>query len=210
MCRMNGLCVAGVLVLCALLLTNEVMCQDEAIPPAATGAPAAGNGTSGPTATPDSRSSSAADSAHSAAPVLNSHLTIVANTTNLTAVEDLSSQNNMETKSHSQRNETDSSSKGSSVFVGTLVTGLLVAVGLTVGYLNFQRRPSPKGEKLAEEGTPMDQQNQGNTLASDAPLNPPPENQEKPSVNGETPEPDKTQPPPTNGHSTANTADAEL
>lgn len=56
----------------------------------------------------------------------------------------------------------------------------------------------------------MDQQNQGNTLASDAPLNPPPENQEKPSVNGETPEPDKTQPPPTNGHSTANTADAEL
>lgn len=56
----------------------------------------------------------------------------------------------------------------------------------------------------------MDQENQGNTLASDAPLIPPPENEEKPSVNGESPEAGKTQPPPTNGHSTANTADTEL
>lgn len=57
----------------------------------------------------------------------------------------------------------------------------------------------------------MDQENQGNTLVSDAPLNPPPETQEKPSVNGESPEGAKTQtPPPTNGHSTAKTADTEL
>lgn len=63
----------------------------------------------------------------------------------------------------------------------------------------------------AEEAYPLDQDNQGNTLVSVAPLNPPPETQEKPSVNGESPEADKTQPPPpTNGHSTAKAADAEL
>ncbi|KAJ0064715.1 hypothetical protein NL108_012318 [Boleophthalmus pectinirostris] len=104
-----------------------------------------------------------------------------------------------------------SSSSGSSVFVGILVTGLLAALALTVGYFKCQRRPSPKGERLAEEGTPVDQQNQANTLASDAPLNPPPETPEKPSANGEAPEGDKTPAPPTNGHSTpANTADTEL
>ncbi|KAK7884957.1 hypothetical protein WMY93_028080 [Mugilogobius chulae] len=103
------------------------------------------------------------------------------------------------------------SSSGSSVLVGILVTGLLAAVALTVGYFKCQRRPSPKGERLAEEGTPVDQQNQANTLASDAPLNPPPETPEKPSANGEAPEGDKAQTPPTNGHSTpANTADTEL
>lgn len=63
----------------------------------------------------------------------------------------------------------------------------------------------------AEEAYPVDQENQGNTLVSVAPLNPPPETQEKPSVNGESPEAAKTQPPPpTNGHSTAKTADTEL
>uniref|UniRef100_A0A3B4A996 Uncharacterized protein n=2 Tax=Periophthalmus magnuspinnatus TaxID=409849 RepID=A0A3B4A996_9GOBI len=100
-------------------------------------------------------------------------------------------------------------SSGPSVFVGILISGLLAAVGLTVGYFKCQRRPSPKGERLAEEGTPVD--HQASTLASDAPLNPPPETPEKPSANGEAPEGDKTQPPPTNGHSTpANTADTEL
>lgn len=63
----------------------------------------------------------------------------------------------------------------------------------------------------AEEAYPVDQENQGNTLVSEAPLNPPPETQEKPNVNGESPEADKTPtPPPTNGHSTAKTADTEL
>lgn len=63
----------------------------------------------------------------------------------------------------------------------------------------------------AEEAHPLDQDNQGNTLVSVAPLNPPAETQEKPSVNGESPEPAKTQPPPpTNGHSTTKTADTEM
>ncbi len=63
----------------------------------------------------------------------------------------------------------------------------------------------------AEEAYPVDQDNQGNTLVSVAPLNPPTETQEKPSVNGESPEAAKTQPPPpTNGHSTTKTADTEL
>lgn len=63
----------------------------------------------------------------------------------------------------------------------------------------------------AEEVNPVDQENQGNTLASDAPLNPPQETQEKPSVNGESLEAVKTETsPPTNGHSTAKTADTEL
>uniref|UniRef100_A0A8D3DYZ9 Uncharacterized protein n=1 Tax=Scophthalmus maximus TaxID=52904 RepID=A0A8D3DYZ9_SCOMX len=104
------------------------------------------------------------------------------------------------------------SSSGSSVFVGILVTGLLAAIAITVGYLKCPRRSDAKGVRLADEAYPVDQENQGNTLVSVAPLNPPPETQEKPSVNGESPEADKTQapPPPTNGHSTAKTADTEL
>lgn len=62
----------------------------------------------------------------------------------------------------------------------------------------------------AEEAYPVDKENQGNTLVSEAPLNPPPETQEKPNVNGESPEAEKNPPPPTNGHSTAKTADTEL
>lgn len=108
------------------------------------------------------------------------------------------------------KTETPSSS-GSSVFVGILVTGLLAALAITVGYFKCQRKPDAKGVRLAEEAYPADQENQGNTLVSVAPLNPPPETQEKPSVNGESPEAAKTQPPPpTNGHSTAKTADTEL
>ncbi|XP_054912758.1 hematopoietic progenitor cell antigen CD34 [Poeciliopsis prolifica] len=102
-------------------------------------------------------------------------------------------------------------SSNSSVFVGVLVTGLLAALGMIVGYFKCQRKPDTKGEKLAEEAFPVDQENQGNTLASEAPLNPPPETQEKPSVNGESLEAVKTETsPPTNGHSTAKTADTEL
>ncbi|XP_035511982.1 uncharacterized protein si:dkey-261h17.1 [Morone saxatilis] len=103
------------------------------------------------------------------------------------------------------------SSSGSSVFVGILVSGLLAALAITVGYCKCQRRTDTKGVRLAEEAYPVDQENQGNTLVSVAPLNPPPETQEKPSVNGESPEAAKTQPPPpTNGHSTTKTADTEL
>ncbi|XP_024149591.1 uncharacterized protein si:dkey-261h17.1 isoform X2 [Oryzias melastigma] len=98
-----------------------------------------------------------------------------------------------------------------SVFVGLLVTGLLVAIAVTVGYFKCQRRPAAKGAGLAQEASPVDPENQGNTLASEAPLNPPPETQEKPNINGESPEAEKTQsPPPTNGHSNAKTADTEL
>lgn len=102
-------------------------------------------------------------------------------------------------------------SSSSGVFVGILVTGLLAALAITIGYFKCQRRPDAKGVRLAEESYPVDQENQGNTLVSVAPLNPPPETPEKPSVNGESPEADKTQPPPpTNGTSTTKTADTEL
>ncbi|KAL3059540.1 hypothetical protein OYC64_014199 [Pagothenia borchgrevinki] len=109
------------------------------------------------------------------------------------------------------KTETPSSS-GSSVFVWILVIGLLAAVAITVGYLKCPRRTSGKGVRLAEEAFPADQENQGNTLASEAPLNPPQETLEKPSINGETPEAEKPDqpPPPTNGHSTTKTADTEL
>lgn len=61
----------------------------------------------------------------------------------------------------------------------------------------------------AEESYMADEANQGNTLVSVAPLNPP-ESQEKPSQNGESLEV-KIQSPPaaTNGHSTTK-ADTEL
>ncbi|KAI4798954.1 hypothetical protein KUCAC02_020383 [Chaenocephalus aceratus] len=42
------------------------------------------------------------------------------------------------------------SSSGSSVFVGILVSGLLAAVAITVGYLKCPRRTSGKGVRLAE------------------------------------------------------------
>ncbi|XP_074538007.1 uncharacterized protein cd34 isoform X2 [Halichoeres trimaculatus] len=104
------------------------------------------------------------------------------------------------------------SSSGSSVLAGILVSGLLTAIGITIGYFKCQRRGDAKGVRLAEEAYPADQENQGNTLVSVAPLNPPPETPEKPSVNGESPEAAKTEPspPPTNGTSTAKTADTEL
>ncbi|XP_049436686.1 uncharacterized protein cd34 [Epinephelus fuscoguttatus] len=103
------------------------------------------------------------------------------------------------------------SESSSSVFVGILVTGLLAALAIAIGYFKCQRRPDAKGVRLAEETYPADQENQGNTLVSVAPLNPPPETPEKPSANGESPEADKTQPPPpTNGTSTTKTADTEL
>ncbi|XP_034552684.1 uncharacterized protein si:dkey-261h17.1 isoform X1 [Notolabrus celidotus] len=104
------------------------------------------------------------------------------------------------------------SSSGSSVLAGILVSGLLAAIGITIGYCKCQRRGDTKGVRLAEEAYPADQENQGNTLVSVAPLNPPPENPEKPSVNGESPEAAKTEPspPPTNGTSTTKTADTEL
>lgn len=56
-----------------------------------------------------------------------------------------------------------------------------------------------------------DEENQGNTLVSVAPLNQP-EPQEKPSLNGESQEAVKPHTPPaaTNGHSTTKTADTEL
>ncbi|XP_056130514.1 hematopoietic progenitor cell antigen CD34 [Lampris incognitus] len=107
--------------------------------------------------------------------------------------------------------ETPPSSSGSSVFVAVLLTGLLLAAALIGGYcLKTRRGSDAKGIRLAEESYPVDVENQGNTLVSVAPLNPPPETQEKPTVNGDSPDEAKTQPPPTNGHSTAKTADTEL
>lgn len=105
------------------------------------------------------------------------------------------------------------SSSGSSVFVGVLVSGLLAAAAITAGYWGCQRRAEGTGLKLAEEGSPVDQENQenqGNTLVSVAPLNPPTETEEKPNINGESPEAAKTPTPPTNGHTPSKTADTEL
>ncbi|KAF4096504.1 uncharacterized protein cd34 [Onychostoma macrolepis] len=104
--------------------------------------------------------------------------------------------------------------KGSSpaVFVSVLVAGLLLAA-IIVGiyYFKCHRRTNGKGMKLAEESYMADEENQGNTLVSVAPLNQP-EPQEKPSLNGESQEAVKAQTPPaaTNGHSTTKTADTEL
>ncbi|XP_036447191.1 uncharacterized protein si:dkey-261h17.1 [Colossoma macropomum] len=97
------------------------------------------------------------------------------------------------------------------VFVSVLVAGLALGAGLVGGYLWKNRHSNAKGMKLAEESMMPDEENQGNTLVSVAPLNPP-EPQEKPSLNGESPEAVKTQNPPaaTNGHSATKTADTEL
>ncbi|XP_051517972.1 uncharacterized protein LOC127420061 isoform X2 [Myxocyprinus asiaticus] len=105
----------------------------------------------------------------------------------------------------------DRAKSSPAVLVSVLITGLLLAA-IIVGtyYFKCHRRTSPKGVKLAESFI-ADEENQGNTLVSMAPLNQP-ELQQKPSLNGESPETVKTQTPPaaTNGHSTTKTADTEL
>ncbi|XP_066528239.1 uncharacterized protein cd34 [Hoplias malabaricus] len=98
-----------------------------------------------------------------------------------------------------------------SVFVPLLVTGLILAAALIGAYVWKNKRSNAKGIKLANESVKADEENQGNTLVSVAPLKPL-ETQEKPSLNGESPEAVKTTNPPeaTNGHSTTKTADTEL
>ncbi|XP_066559737.1 serine-rich adhesin for platelets [Amia ocellicauda] len=106
------------------------------------------------------------------------------------------------------------------VLVSLLLAGLLLAA-LLIGVYCFKTRQNhtSKGMRLAEEPYQTDEENQGNTLVSVAPLNPP-EPQEKPSINGESAETVKNHPPPhstatttTNGHSAskqAPVADTEL
>ncbi|CDQ88473.1 unnamed protein product [Oncorhynchus mykiss] len=97
----------------------------------------------------------------------------------------------------------------STVLVSLLISGLLLAAALIGGYcLKKHCRHNAKGMRLAEDAYPVDEENQGNTLVSVAPLNTL-ETREKPA-NGDSQEAAKTQPPPTNGHSTANLADTEL
>ncbi|XP_062871962.1 uncharacterized protein cd34 [Trichomycterus rosablanca] len=110
-----------------------------------------------------------------------------------------------------RKSYSEESSQGASVFWGLLVTGLLLAAALIGGHVWKNHRCSKgKGMALAEESCVADEENQGNTLVSVAPLNPP-ESQEKPSQNGESLESVKLQNPPNtiNGHS-ATKADTEL
>ncbi|XP_028848327.1 hematopoietic progenitor cell antigen CD34 [Denticeps clupeoides] len=99
------------------------------------------------------------------------------------------------------------------VLVSILVSGLLLAAVLIGGYCwKNNRVQNAKVMRLADESCHIDEENQGNTLVSVAPLNPP-EPEEKPSINGESPDGVKTQvPTATNGHSTAKNpvADTEL
>lgn len=228
---------AGVLVLCTLLLSRGVVCQDDAADApdspdgqttASDAADSAATGAAGVTGAPDVTTTGEAGQA-SAAPGGDSFATILnialdpnsqGDMTGITAGPDVGdvagaaavdSSSGKNVESDTSSDASSSSSSGSSVFVGILVTGLLAALAITIGYFKCQRRPEKKGVKLAEEAYPVDQDNQGNTLVSVAPLNPPPETPEKPSANGESTEAAKTQtPPPTNGHSTAKAADTEL
>ncbi|XP_067382201.1 uncharacterized protein cd34 isoform X2 [Channa argus] len=214
MWRMNGLWgrMAGGLVLCTLFLSNEMMCQN-----ISTSAPHHTVSSSAATSTittdliTNATASTAADRIPASQPPKSTSTTPVLDSERNQHIN--TAQKNVPSKTTSSTNSSQSSESKStpSVFVGILVSGLLVALALIVGYCKCQHRPDTKGVKLAEEAFPAEQENQGNTLESEAPLNPPPETQEKPSVNGESPEAPKTQPPPpTNGHSTAKTADTEL
>ncbi|XP_067228066.1 CCR4-NOT transcription complex subunit 11 [Chanodichthys erythropterus] len=135
------------------------------------------------------------------------------------AVQETVNPNNPASNQESIKNKMDdieeeNANSGSSpvVFVSVLVTGLLLAATIVgIYYFKCHRRSNGKGMKLAEESYMADEENQGNTLVSVAPLNQP-EPQEKPSLNGESQEAVKPQTPPaaTNGHSTTKTADTEL
>ncbi|KAL6457759.1 hypothetical protein MHYP_G00329890 [Metynnis hypsauchen] len=89
------------------------------------------------------------------------------------------------------------------VLVTVLLAGLLLAALLIVAYILKTHRTQAKGVRLAEESFQVDEQNQGNTLLSVAPL-PPQEPLDKPTSNGESPES-----PPTNGHSATQTPVAD-
>ncbi|KAL7833025.1 hypothetical protein SRHO_G00300430 [Serrasalmus rhombeus] len=89
------------------------------------------------------------------------------------------------------------------VLVTVLLAGLLLAALLIVAYILKTHRTQAKGVRLAEESFQVDEQNQGNTLLSVAPL-PPQEPLDKPTSNGESPEL-----PPTNGHSATQTPVAD-
>uniref|UniRef100_A0A672MZZ8 Mucin-19-like n=1 Tax=Sinocyclocheilus grahami TaxID=75366 RepID=A0A672MZZ8_SINGR len=124
----------------------------------------------------------------------------------------VSNQGSIITNPNDEKEKNVASGSSPAVFVSVLVTGLLLAA-IIVGiyYFKCHRRTNGKGMKLAEESYMADEENQGNTLVSVAPLNQP-EPQEKPSLNGESQEAVKAQTPPaaTNGHSTTKTADTEL
>ncbi|XP_053492697.1 uncharacterized protein si:ch211-286o17.1 [Ictalurus furcatus] len=92
------------------------------------------------------------------------------------------------------------------VLISILITGLLLAALLIAGYILKTRHTEAKGACLGEELFQVDEQNQGNTLLSVAPL-PPQEPVEKLTSNGES-----LDSPPTNGHSATQTpvADSEM
>ncbi|XDV46258.1 hypothetical protein PO909_014181, partial [Leuciscus waleckii] len=127
-------------------------------------------------------------------------------------VNPASNQESRQSESKINTEEKGTSGSSPAVFVSVLMAGLLLAA-IIVGiyYFKCHRRTNGKGIKLAEESYMADEENQGNTLVSVAPLNQP-EPQEKPSLNGESQEAVKPQTPPaaTNGHSTTKTADTEL
>ncbi|XP_016110831.1 uncharacterized protein [Sinocyclocheilus grahami] len=85
------------------------------------------------------------------------------------------------------------------VLISLLITGLLLAALLIAGYLLKTNRGQSKGLRLAEDSFQVDEETQGNTLLSVAPL-PQQEPLDKPIINGESPES-----PPTNGHSATQT-----
>ncbi|XP_036957470.1 hematopoietic progenitor cell antigen CD34 isoform X1 [Acanthopagrus latus] len=96
------------------------------------------------------------------------------------------------------------------VLVSLLLTGLLLAALLVAGYYLKTHRKNSKGVRLAESYQ-VDEENQANTLVSVAPL--PQEPLDKPTVNGESPPENGTNPAPTtNGHSATQTpvADTEM
>ncbi|XP_066521773.1 uncharacterized protein si:ch211-286o17.1 [Hoplias malabaricus] len=89
------------------------------------------------------------------------------------------------------------------VLISILVAGLLLAAVLIAAYVLKTHQKQTKGVRLAEESFQVDEQNQGNTLLSVAPL-PPQEPFDKPTSNGESPES-----LPTNGHSATQTPVAD-
>ncbi|XP_056316410.1 uncharacterized protein si:ch211-286o17.1 isoform X2 [Danio aesculapii] len=89
------------------------------------------------------------------------------------------------------------------VLISILIAGLLLAALLIAGYILKTHRGNSKGMRLAEDSFQVDQENQGNTLLSVAPL-PQQEPLDKPIINGESPDS-----PPTNGHNASQTQVAD-
>ncbi|KAK2851826.1 hypothetical protein Q5P01_008102 [Channa striata] len=156
---------AGVLVLCTLMLSNEVMCQEpetSTLNPTTTRPPADISSAALTTETPatatqppsDAAGPQNPDSAISTSDDVESEKSSAIPTAATSAPADEVDDGNVsKTSATGESQAAQSSGSGSPVFVGVLVTGLLLALGLIVGYCTWNPNAG-QGRDAGRQGLP--------------------------------------------------------